>query len=74
MYSSVNRVKEIIQNCRQKLKSDSNLFWVNFQSNQLADTSHVRDDFKEALKDMKEEFNKGWMDSSTTGMKYEKPN
>ena len=56
-------MKEFIQNCRQKLKSDSNLFWVAVQSNLLADTSLcVEDDFTEALDDMKEDLAKdGWI-------------
>ena len=49
--SSLNRVRYFIQNCRQKLKSESNLFWVALQSTQLADTSYVmmnNDDFNKA--------------------------
>ena len=43
------------------MKSESNLFWVALQSNQLADTSLVDDDFKEELNKMKSELtNEGW--------------
>ena len=60
--TSVNQLKDFIKNCRKYLKSSSNLFWVALQSNQLADTSSVKEDFKEALKDMKEELIKdGWI-------------
>ena len=44
------------------MQSDSNLFWVALQSNTLADTSDVRDGFKEALSAMKEELARdGWI-------------
>ena len=44
------------------MKSDSNLFWVALQSNLLADTSYVEDDFKEELTKMKAELTKeGWV-------------
>ena len=55
-------MKDFINNSRQKLKSDSNIFWVAMQSNQLADTDYVKDDFKEAIEDMKEDLTKdGWI-------------
>ena len=44
------------------MKSELNLFWVALQSNQLADTSLVEDDFKEELNKMKSELTKeGWV-------------
>ena len=44
------------------MKSDSNLFWVALQSNQLADIERVSNSFKEALGKMKEELTKdGWI-------------
>ena len=55
-------MKDFIKQSRQKLNSDSNLFWVALQSNQLADVSDVSDDFKKALEDMKEDLTKdGWI-------------
>ena len=62
--SSVNRVKDFIKNCRQKLKIDLNLFLVALQSNQLADTSYVmmiNDDFNKALKAMKDDLSIKWV-------------
>ena len=59
---SINDLKNFIGNCRRHLKSNSNLFWVALQSNQLADISDVNDDFKEALNAMKEDLtNDGWI-------------
>lgn len=59
--SSVKQLKDFILGCRQHLKSDSNLFWVALQSNQLADTSVVDSDFKKELNKMKSELTKvGW--------------
>ena len=44
------------------MQSASNIFWVALQSNQLADTDCVEDDFKDALNAMKEELRKdGWI-------------
>ena len=55
-------MKEFIKNCRHKLNSDSNLFWVALQSNQLVDLSDVENDFKGALKHMREDLTKdGWI-------------
>ena len=55
-------MKDFIKNCRRKLKGDSNVFWIARQSNQLADTDYVKDDFKEAVEDMKEDLTKdGWI-------------
>ena len=60
--SSVNQLKEFIKRCQGHLKIDSNLFWVALQSNQMADTGIVQDDFKKELEAMKEEFKKsGWI-------------
>ena len=60
--TSVKQLLEFSKRCRGHLKSDSNLFWVALQSNQMADTSGVEDDFKEELKHMKEELTKnGWI-------------
>ena len=51
-----------MSSCRQHLKSESNLFWVAVQSNVLADLINVKDGFKEALQEMKEELEtKGWI-------------
>ena len=42
--------------------SDSNLFWVAFQSNLLADLGYVGEDFQKAFKETKEELEKkGWI-------------
>ena len=41
------------------MTSDSALFWVALQSNQLSDVSLVEDDFREALNDMKEDLTRG---------------
>ena len=55
-------MKDFIKQSRQKLNSESNLFWVALQSNQLADVSDVSDDFMKALEDMKEDLTKdGWI-------------
>ena len=44
------------------LGSDSNLFWVAFQSNLLADLGYVGEDFQKAFKETKEELEKkGWI-------------
>ena len=44
------------------MTSDSALFWVALQSNQLSDVSLVEDDFREALNDMKEDLTRdGWI-------------
>ena len=62
--SSVNRLRDFIKNCRQKLKIDLNLFLVALQSNQLADTSYVmmiNDDFNKALKAMKDDLTIKWV-------------
>ena len=56
--TSVKKFKEFITNCRKQLKSESNLFWIALQSNLLADVSRVRNDFKEALTEMKDELKK----------------
>ena len=56
--TSVKRVQDFVLNCRQHLESESNLFWVAVQSNQLADVSEVNDDFGKAVSDMKEELEK----------------
>ena len=51
-----------MSSCRQHLMSESNLFWVAVQSNVLADLINVKDGFKEALQEMKEELEmKGWI-------------
>ena len=60
--SSVKQLKEFIERCRGHLKSDSNLFWVALQSNQMADLSNVEDDFKKALDEMKKDLSmNGWV-------------
>ena len=60
--NSVKQLQEFIKRCRGHLKSDSNLFWVALQSNQLADTSYVEGGFKEELKLMKKDLTKnGWI-------------
>ena len=55
---SVDKLREFVKNCRKQLKSESNLFWIAFQSNILADLSQVKKDFGEALTEMKEELKK----------------
>ena len=48
--------------CKSLLESESNLFWVAFQSNVLADVSNVEDDFKKSFEELKEELSKkGWI-------------
>ena len=54
--SSVTRAKDFVIKCRALLNSDSNLFWVAFQSNVLADLTNVTNDFKTSFKDLKEEL------------------
>ena len=42
-------------------EDDSNLFWVAFQSNILADIYHVNDDFKNSFEEIKKELTReGW--------------
>ena len=60
--TSVQQLNDFISRCRQHLQSDSNLFWVALQSNQLADLSDVHFSFKQELKKMKSELTKeGWV-------------
>ena len=60
--TSVYQLQDFIKSCRKKLIGDSNLFWVVLQSNQLADTDIVQEDFNKAYKDMKEVLrNDGWI-------------
>ena len=54
--SSVERAKQFLSNCRSSLESDSNLFWVAFQSNLLVDVQNVDDSFPKAFKAAKEEL------------------
>jgi hypothetical protein len=59
----VKRASDFIVKCTSLLESDSNLFWVAFQSNVLADLSYVvKDDFQKAFNEAKEELqNTGWV-------------
>ena len=60
--SSAKHFKAFITECRDHLKSKSNLLWVALQSNQLADTSNIDDDFRKAFVVMKEDIRKnGWI-------------
>ena len=51
--SDVEKAKKFLIKCRTLLESDSNLFWVAFQSNVLADVDNVKDDFKRAFEEAK---------------------
>ena len=58
----MKRAEEFVSKCRRLLESDSNLFWVAFQSNVLADVSGVDDDFKKAFEETKKGLSqKGWI-------------
>ena len=59
----MKKAEEFIVKCKSLLASDSNLFWVAFQSNVLADMQvNVQDDFQKAFKETKEELEKkGWI-------------
>jgi hypothetical protein len=60
--TSVKRASEFIVTCKLLLESDSNLFWVAFQSNVLADVSDVSGDFQKAFNEAKEGLQtKGWV-------------
>ena len=58
----MKRLTEFLKRCRQPLRNEENLFWVSVQSNVLADVSYVKEDFENALQEMKEEMKgNGWI-------------
>ena len=60
--ASVKQLNVFLWRCSRHLKSESNLFWVALQSNQVADIDDVQNDFKEALENMKNDLaTNGWI-------------
>jgi hypothetical protein len=59
----VDQAKDFLVKCREMLESDSNVFWVAFQSNVLSDVSqNVDDRFKGSFEATKKELvTKGWV-------------
>lgn len=54
----MKRAKDFVSRCKSIVESDSNLFWVAFQSNVLADVDEVKDSFQTKFPEMKEELKK----------------